>query len=77
MIQLSYGPPGAVGVKHLQYLSDDADYVSSGIYGIAKWAGIAAAATWGYAEVMGYETLRKRAMATAVASFLVGILTRP
>lgn len=77
-VELSYGPPGEAGVKHLQYMSGlaDADYVASGFKGLARAAAIAALATWGYAYTVGDEPLRRKAQGAAVAAFVVGLLVR-
>ena len=75
-MKIDYGPPAVGGVKHLQYLSDDADYLSSGAKQLARLVGLMSAATWGYAEVTENQTLKKKAMGVALASLLVELLIR-
>ena len=77
-MKIAYGPPGAVGVKHLQYLSgdDDADYVSLGIARIARPVGALALGTWVYAAITKKPELKRRALGVSVAAFIVELITR-
>lgn len=76
-MKLEYGPPGAVGVKHLQYMSaDEPDYMSSGLQRLAKPVGALAAATWVFAWATGHDGLRRGALGVSVGALLVGLITR-
>lgn len=82
-MKIAYGPPGAVGVKSLQYVSggdgigDDADYVSTNLHLVAKPLGVLALGTWAYAWRTKKPKLKKQAMAVAIGAFVVQVLTRP
>lgn len=81
-MRIDYGPPGAMGVKQLAYVSgdgmrDDADYVSLGLHRIAKPVGAIAAGAWGFAWITGRPVLRRGALGVALAAVLVQWLTKP
>lgn len=76
-MKLEYGPPGAIGVKHLQYMSaDEPDYLAGNLRQLARPVGTIAMATWAYAWATGREDLRRTAFGVALGSFLVGLLSR-
>jgi hypothetical protein len=70
-MKLEYGPPGAVGVKHLQYLSADAadetDFVSR-LPRPSVLLGIGSLVLWG----LGYKSISNVAVVAAVAAGLAG-----
>lgn len=74
-MKIDYGPPGAVGVKSLQYVGDDADYTSTGLRQLAKPAGAIALGVWGFALVTGNKPLKKIALGVSVAAFLIQMVT--
>lgn len=79
-MKISYGPPGAVGVKALQYVGevgDDADYVSLGLHSIAKPVGALALGAWAYAWVTKKPQLKKMALGVSIAAFIVQLATKP
>lgn len=79
-MKIDYGPPGAVGVQSLQYVSgvgDDADYISTNLHLVAKPVGVLALGVWGYAWMTKKSDLKKQALAVSLGAFLVQILTRP
>lgn len=78
-MEISYGPPGAVGVKSLQYVSgtDDADYVSTNLHLVAKPVGVLALGTLVYAWVAGKPKLKKQALAVSIGAFIVQALVSP
>lgn len=76
-MKIDYGPPGAVGVKQLQYVGDDADYVSIGLYQLAKPASAIALGVWGFAWVTGNRSLKRMALGVSVAAFFVQTLMKP
>lgn len=79
-MKIEYGPSGSTGVQQLQYVSgagDDADYVSLGLHQIARPVGALALGTWAYAWATGRQGLKRQALATAVAAFVVSLTTKP
>lgn len=76
-MEIAYGPPGATGVKQLAYVGDDADYTSTGLYGVARPASFVAAGVWVFAALTGAKTLKKQALAVSVAAFVVSVVTKP
>lgn len=77
-MRISYGPPGATGVKSLQYVSgvgDDADFVTTNLHLVAKPVGVLALGTWAYALATRNAKLRKRALAVSIGAFVVQLLT--
>lgn len=84
-MKVEYGPPGAAGVKSLQYVSgddydgigDDADYISLGIHQIAKPVLALGLGTAAYSWVTKRERLKKQALAVSFAAFVVQLITRP
>lgn len=76
-MKIDYGPPGATGVKQLQYVGDDADYTSTGLQELAKPAGKIALGVWGYAWITKNQSLKTMALGVAVASWLVQLSGSP
>jgi len=81
-MKIAYGPPGAVGVKSLQYVSGDdgigdADYVSANLHRIAKPVGTVALGAWVYAWFTKDESLKKQAFAVSLAAFVVQAVSKP
>lgn len=75
-MKIAYGPPAVAGVKHLQYIGDDADYVSTAISQYAKPAAAIAAGVWGYAFVTKNPQLKKQALAVGLGAFIVQMLSK-
>jgi hypothetical protein len=76
-MKIAYGPPGAVGVKSLQYVGnvgDDADYTSSGIMNLAAPVAVLAAGVAAYAWSTKNKKLRTRAGAVAIGAAVVSLL---
>jgi hypothetical protein len=73
-VKIDYGPPAMMGVKHLQYVGDDADYTSTGLQSLAKPVGLGALGVWGFAAVTGNQGLKKLALGVSVGAFLVQAL---
>jgi hypothetical protein len=81
-MQIAYGPPGAVGVKSLEYVSgvdgtDDADYVTLGLNRVAKPISAVALGTWIFAWAMGLDSIKRKAFAVSIAAFAVQVFTKP
>jgi len=70
-VKIAYGPPGAVGVKSLQYVGDDADYTSTGLRSVAKPVGAIALAVAAYAWKTGDKKLQKQALAVAAGALIL------
>lgn len=70
-MKIAYGPPGAVGVKQLQYVGDDADYTSMNVAELAKPAAKVAAGVWIYAFITGNRSLKVVSMGVTAASLFV------
>ena len=80
-MKIAYGPPGAVGVKHLAYVGDavgdDADYVTGSLHRVAKPLGIISVGFWAYGAATKNRRLKKQALAVGIGALLVELLTRP
>jgi hypothetical protein len=76
-MKLEYGPPGASGVKHLQYLSaDEPDFVAGNLSRVSRPVAALAAGVWVYALITKREKLRRQALGVSIAAFVVGLVTR-
>lgn len=70
-MKIDHGPPGATGVKSLQYVGDDADYKSTTLGQIAKPVGNVALGVWAYAWITGNRSLKLMALGVSVGSWLI------
>lgn len=75
-MKIDYGPPGASGVKSLQYVGDDADYRSMNVEELAKPVGKVAFGVWVYAWVTGNRSLKTVALGVSVASLFVQLTAK-
>ena len=76
-MKIAYGPPGAVGVKQLQYVGDDADYTSTNVTELAKPAAKVAAGVYVYALITGNRSLRLASLGVTAASLFVLLTSKP
>jgi len=70
-MKIDHGPPGATGVKSLQYVGDDADYSVTTLGQIAKPAGKLAVAVWAYAWITGNRSLKLVATGVGIGALLI------
>lgn len=77
-MKIAYGPPGAVGVKSLQYVGDSesADYISSGLHRLTKPIGALSLGAWVYALINKNEKLKRQTLAISLAAFVIHIFSK-
>ena len=76
-MKIDYGPGPTVGVKTLQFVGDDADFVSSDIHELAKPTAALSLGVWAYAWITDNQPMKKVALGVSVAAFLVQTLMAP
>jgi hypothetical protein len=76
-MKIAYGPPGETGVKQLQYVGDDADYLATGIGALARPIGLIALGVLIYARTAKKKKLEKPALGVALGALVVELVAKP